>query len=79
VIARGAVAAIRWYQRHLSADVGARCRFAPSCSQYAIDAVERFGAAKGLAAAAIRLARCNSRSRGGPDPAADFSWRLLRG
>ena len=75
MIARALLAAIRWYQRSLSAEVGASCRFTPSCSQYAIDAIELHGPVKGTLAAALRLARCTSRSRGGHDPASAFSLR----
>jgi len=54
--------AIRVYQRHLSAMRHLHCRFAPSCSQFAIEAIERHGIVEGSARAADRLMRCNPSS-----------------
>ena len=65
------LAALRGYQARLSplfAALGAGCRFEPSCSQYAIDAVRARGALRGLALIAWRLLRCNPFSAGGYDP-----------
>jgi hypothetical protein len=59
---------IRWYQRHLSPILGANCKYLPTCSQYAIEAVERHGAVKGSLMALWRIIRCNPFSRGGYDP-----------
>jgi len=50
---------IRFYQRHISPGVPPRCRFRPTCSQYAVEAIERFGAAKGGYLALKRLLRCH--------------------
>ncbi len=47
---------------------GRCCRFYPSCSAYAYEAVARFGAGRGLVLAVRRLARCHPWSPGGPDP-----------
>ena len=65
---------IRFYQRTLSPDHGfvfsgsnARCRFYPSCSQYTYEAVEKFGAGKGLLRGLNRIVRCNPFSSGGVD------------
>lgn len=44
------------------------CRFEPSCSTYAIGAIEKFGALKGSAKAAYRIVRCNPFNSGGYDP-----------
>ena len=44
------------------------CRFYPSCSQYAIEAIGKFGAIKGMALAMYRILRCNPFCRGGYDP-----------
>jgi len=68
MVKRAVVAAIRQYQRWLSPLLGRHCRFYPSCSQYAIDAVNRYGAARGLLMAAWRVLRCNPFGRGGYDP-----------
>ena len=51
--------AIRVYQQHLSAMRHMHCRFVPSCSQYASDAIARYGLVEGSARAADRLMRCN--------------------
>lgn len=66
--ARVLVVPILWYQRFISPFLGARCRFAPSCSQYAVDALRTHGAARGLWLAVRRLARCHPFHPGGYDP-----------
>lgn len=55
-----AIAAIRFYQRHLSSLRDGRCRFAPSCSEYAAQAIHTYGLLEGSALAADRLVRCNA-------------------
>ncbi len=62
------VAVIRGYQRTLSPWLGQRCRFTPSCSQYAIEAIETQGMLRGVALSAWRLARCHPFNPGGYDP-----------
>lgn len=53
-----------------------RCRFQPSCSAYAVEAIRTHGALKGSALAAWRLARCSPLTAGGSDPVpASGSWR----
>ncbi|MFT4034049.1 MAG: membrane protein insertion efficiency factor YidD [Patulibacter sp.] len=47
------------YQRWLSPAIGARCRFTPSCSHYAVQAIDQYGILRGLVLAAWRVARCN--------------------
>ena len=64
----GAVLPIRLYQWLVSPMLGQRCRYYPSCSQYAVQAVKRFGILRGLILAGWRLLRCNPWSRGGLDP-----------
>ena len=59
---------IRGYQRFLSPALPPSCRFHPSCSQYALEAVTRHGALKGGWLAARRLARCHPFNPGGFDP-----------
>lgn len=66
--ARILIALIRWYQRGVSPVQGARCKYLPTCSQYAVEAIERHGAVKGGAMAIWRILRCNPFSRGGYDP-----------
>ncbi|MDE2138465.1 MAG: membrane protein insertion efficiency factor YidD [Gammaproteobacteria bacterium] len=60
--------ALRFYQLALSPLIGPRCRFYPSCSQYALDAIERFGVLRGGWLAARRLGRCHPWNPGGYDP-----------
>jgi len=62
------LALIRFYQRNISAYRPAVCRFTPTCSQYAVEAIERFGPLKGSFLALKRLLRCNPCFRGGYDP-----------
>lgn len=58
----------RVYKRLVSPLLPAACRYYPTCSEYAAEAVEIHGAVKGSALAAARLLRCNPWSRGGFDP-----------
>jgi putative membrane protein insertion efficiency factor len=62
------LAFIAIYKRLLSPFFGARCRFHPSCSDYAREAVSRFGAGRGGLLAAWRIARCQPFCAGGFDP-----------
>ena len=66
-----AVLPIRVYQRLVSPLVGERCKYYPSCSEYAAQAIGRFGILRGLVLAGWRLLRCNPWSRGGFDPVED--------
>jgi hypothetical protein len=66
-VARVLVAAVRLYQR-LFAWSPPRCRFAPSCSQYAVEALRAHGAVKGSWLALRRLGRCHPWHPGGLDP-----------
>ena len=59
---------IRLYQWTVSPLLGPACRFHPSCSQYALEAVLRFGALRGSVLAMKRLARCHPWHPGGFDP-----------
>ena len=59
---------IRFYQTSVSPLFPSRCRFVPSCSQYALEAVEKYGALKGGLLAMWRILRCNPFSHGGYDP-----------
>ncbi|MEA2361490.1 MAG: uncharacterized protein QOD71_635 [Thermoleophilaceae bacterium] len=61
------VAPVRLYQRTLSRGLPARCKYHPSCSQYAVDAVRRYGVLRGVVLAGWRLLRCNPWSHGGVD------------
>jgi putative membrane protein insertion efficiency factor len=67
-VARLLIIPIIGYQRFISPLLGPRCRFAPSCSAYALEALRRHGAARGLWLAVRRLARCHPFNPGGYDP-----------
>jgi putative membrane protein insertion efficiency factor len=70
------IAPIRAYQRVFSPFLGQRCRYYPSCSEYAAQAIERYGILRGLVLAGWRLLRCNPWSAGGVDLVED--QRLFR-
>ncbi|MBQ2704807.1 MAG: membrane protein insertion efficiency factor YidD [Clostridia bacterium] len=59
---------INWYQRCVSPLKPACCRFYPSCSHYAIEAIELHGAFKGFWMSVWRILRCNPLCKGGYDP-----------
>ncbi len=60
--------AISLYQRYVSPFLGASCRFYPSCSSYAGEAVEKHGALRGVWLSMKRLCRCHPFHPGGADP-----------
>ena len=62
---------IRAYQWLLSPLLGPRCKYYPSCSEYAAQAVQRYGILRGLVLAGWRLLRCNPWTPGGYDPVPD--------
>ena len=62
------IALVRVYQVVISPLIGPRCRFYPSCSNYAIEAMRVHGALRGSGLAAWRVLRCNPLSNGGLDP-----------
>lgn len=62
---------LRAYRYLISPLLGPRCRFYPSCSSYALEAVERFGAARGAWLALGRVLRCHPWQPGGLDPVPD--------
>lgn len=64
-------ALVRFYQLFFSAWINAGCRYTPSCSHYALQALERHGAAAGSYLAARRILRCNPLCLGGHDPVPD--------
>ena len=61
------IALIRVYRATLSGWLGGQCRFYPTCSHYAEDAIREFGAVRGTALAAWRILRCNPFGAGGID------------
>jgi uncharacterized protein len=62
------LAAIRTYQLTLSGWLGGQCRFSPTCSRYAEEAIRSLGATRGSFLATRRVLRCNPFGRGGLDP-----------
>lgn len=62
------MALIRFYQSAISPYTKARCIYTPTCSQYGLEAIERFGALKGSALTIWRFLRCNPFAKGGYDP-----------
>jgi uncharacterized protein len=70
------IAPIRLYQRLISPAIGPRCRYYPTCSSYAIEAIREVGPVRGTILAAWRVLRCNPFSAGGIDEVSDR--RLFR-
>jgi putative membrane protein insertion efficiency factor len=64
------LAILRAYKRWLSPLLPSACRFHPTCSQYMMDAVRKYGAARGVWMGLRRLARCHPLNPGGLDPVA---------
>ncbi len=69
---------IRWYQRNISAHTPPSCRFQPTCSQYAITALSRYGVLRGGLMALWRILRCNPFSKGGYDPVPEDPLTTIR-
>jgi hypothetical protein len=65
------VIAIKGYRRFISPLFPPSCRFQPTCSQYALEAIERFGTVKGGWLAIRRISRCHPLNAGGYDPVPD--------
>ena len=65
---QAAISVLRGYQQFVSPLLPPSCRFVPSCSEYAAEAVEKHGVALGLWRTALRLMRCHPFCRGGFDP-----------
>jgi uncharacterized protein len=63
-----ATAPIVVYQRLISPAIPRRCKYEPTCSRYAVEAIRRYGILRGLVLAGWRLLRCNPWSHGGYDP-----------
>lgn len=59
---------ITYYQKYISKYTPRTCRFYPTCSQYAIEAIEKYGALKGLYLSIKRVLKCHPFNKGGYDP-----------
>jgi putative membrane protein insertion efficiency factor len=75
---RALIGLVRFYQKAISPHLPPSCRYQPSCSQYAITALTRFGALKGSWMAVKRILRCNPFSKGGYDPVPELPDAVLR-
>ncbi|MCG8585665.1 MAG: membrane protein insertion efficiency factor YidD [Pirellulales bacterium] len=62
------IALVKVYQFALSPLLGNRCRFSPTCSQYFIEAVKKYGAVRGSVRGVLRICRCHPWHPGGHDP-----------
>jgi putative membrane protein insertion efficiency factor len=79
VVVRALVFPIRLYQRLVSPLLGARCRFYPSCSEYAAQAMLKHGAPRGAYLGVRRLLRCHPWNPGGFDDVPEtFTWRRTK-
>ncbi|WP_406665362.1 membrane protein insertion efficiency factor YidD [Gallaecimonas sp. GXIMD1310] len=68
---------IRLYQRFISPLLGQTCRFTPSCSHYAVEAIEKHGPLRGSWLAGRRILRCHPLNPGGHDPVPERKKREL--
>lgn len=66
------------YQKYLSPMKSTKCPYFPTCSNYGLEAVEKYGAFTGFVLSFWRILRCNPFSKGGMDPVPDdFSWKKI--
>lgn len=68
ILKRMLIRIIKFYRKNISPMTPPRCRYIPTCSQYAIEAIEQYGALKGGVMSLWRILRCNPFSKGGFDP-----------
>ncbi len=68
IIKKALIQSIRAYKRIISPMLPPSCRFTPSCSQYMVEAIEKYGVIKGALMGIWRLLRCQPFSKGGFDP-----------
>jgi putative membrane protein insertion efficiency factor len=68
---------VRAYRLLLSPSIGSACRFEPTCSAYSLQALEKYGAARGSYLTVARLVRCHPWCAGGHDPVPDEAPRLF--
>ncbi|MBR2294646.1 MAG: membrane protein insertion efficiency factor YidD [Clostridiales bacterium] len=59
---------IRFYQKNISPHIGDHCKYRPTCSEYMIGCLEKYGVIRGLPRGIWRILRCNPFSKGGYDP-----------
>jgi putative membrane protein insertion efficiency factor len=68
MITKFLMSAVVFYKKYISGMLPPSCRFTPTCSEYMYEALQKYGAAKGLALGVWRLLRCNPFCKGGYDP-----------
>jgi len=68
MIKRVMISLIKVYRKYISPMSGPKCKFIPTCSQYSIEAIEKYGVLKGGIMSIWRILRCNPLSKGGFDP-----------
>lgn len=66
--ARFLIRMVKFYQRYISPSLGDNCKFRPTCSDYMIGCLEKYGVIRGLPRGIWRILRCNPFSKGGYDP-----------
>ena len=72
------IALIHFYRKYISPTKNFKCPYYPTCSEYGLKALEKYGALKGSGLAAWRIIRCNPFSKGGYDPVPDFSCKKIK-
>ena len=75
---RAMLASLRFYKRRISPLLPPACKYTPTCSEYAMQAVERYGAVYGGDLAARRLLRCHPFAKGGYDPVPERVDTIIR-
>ena len=75
---RAMLASLRFYKRRISPLLPPACKYTPTCSEYAMQAVERYGAVYGGYLAARRLLRCHPLAKGGYDPVPERVDTIIR-
>ena len=65
---RAVIGTLKFYKRHISPGLPPACRFIPTCSEYAMQAIEKYGAGKGSWLAFKRIMKCHPFHKGGYDP-----------
>ena len=68
IVARSLMRLVRAYQRYLSPLLGDSCIYSPTCSEYMLEAIQKYGAARGFWLGFKRILRCHPFHRGGYDP-----------
>lgn len=61
------ISIIKWYKKHISGMLGHNCIYFPTCSEYAVEAIDKYGIIKGTFMAIKRILKCNPFAKGGYD------------